>query len=287
MMVLRFLHLLLLRDPGGQALLEKQVMKLIASFIGATASVLLVGAASAADLPTRKEPPPVVAPPAFTWTGWHAGIVGAYAGDSVKYNTSLYSLGARPIIGMPVEKSFGTSGFTVGYESGYSWQVDDHLVVGYESDFSYANVTTNSSGELYNSVNSRLNYLGTERVRAGYAIGRFLPYVTAGFAYGYFNSLNWTSAGELFIPIANNSSKWRGGWTIGGGLEYAVTDQISVKADYLYASMSAPNGSAIGIVGPSYLTVNSGQYNLNIARVGVNYHIRDLGSVLGLVAPIF
>jgi outer membrane immunogenic protein len=258
-----------------------------ASFIGATASLLLVGGAVAADLPSRKAPPPVVTPPAFTWTGWHAGIVGAYAGDAVKLNTSLYSLSSAPIIGAPVERSFGTSGYTVGYESGYSWQVDDHLVLGYESDFSYANVTTNSSGALYNSVNSRLNYFGTERLRAGYAIGRFLPYVTAGFAYGSFNGLNWTSAGELFIPVANNSSKWRGGWTMGGGLEYALTDQVSVKADYLYASMSAPNGSAIGIVGPSYLTVNSGQYNLNIARVGVNYHIRDIGSVFGLVAPIF
>jgi outer membrane immunogenic protein len=262
-------------------------MNFKASFIGATASLLLVGAAVAADLPSRKAPPPVVAPPAFTWSGWHAGIVGAYAGDAVKLNTSLYSLSSGPIIGAPIERSFGTSGYTVGYESGYSWQIDDHLVVGYESDFSYANVTTNRSTALYNSVNSRLNYFGTERLRAGYALGRFLPYVTAGFAYGSFNGLNWTSAGDVFIPISNNASKWRGGWTIGGGLEYAVTDQVSVKADYLYASMSAPNGSAIGIIGPSYLTVNSGQYNLNIARVGVNYHLRDIGSVLGLVAPIF
>lgn len=95
-------------------------MNFKASFIGATASLFLVGGAVAADLPSRKAPPPVVAPPVFTWSGWHAGIVGAYAGDAVRLNTSLYSLSSAPIIGAPIERSFGTSGYTVGYESGYS-----------------------------------------------------------------------------------------------------------------------------------------------------------------------
>ncbi|SFG99965.1 outer membrane immunogenic protein, partial [Methylobacterium gossipiicola] len=44
-------------------------------FLASTATALLVGAASAADLPRRAAPPPVFVPvPVFTWTGFYAGF---------------------------------------------------------------------------------------------------------------------------------------------------------------------------------------------------------------------
>ena len=59
-----------------------------ASVLGALASVIALGAASAADLPSRKEAP-VAAPAVFTWTGWHGGISGGYAGGNADYNATL------------------------------------------------------------------------------------------------------------------------------------------------------------------------------------------------------
>jgi outer membrane immunogenic protein len=254
-----------------------------ASVLGALASVIALGAASAADLPSRKEAP-VAAPAVFTWTGWHGGISGGYAGGNADYNATLYSITALPGASWSVNPSIGTSGWLIGYTGGYSWQLSNDIVVGYENDFNYANVSNNGGVLASGGVNSRLNWFGTERLRFGYAMGRFLPYITGGFAYGRINGTSWTSGYEAMIPIGNSGDRWRGGWAVGGGLEYAVTDTISIKGEYLYASIGAPNGSAVGWGGNTFAVVNGGNYNLNIARGGINYHIKSFSKFFGIDA---
>ncbi len=253
------------------------------SILGAMASVIVFGSASAADLPSRKEAP-VVVPPAFSWTGWHGGISGGYAGGNSEYNATMYSITAMPGASWSVNPSVGTSGWLIGYEAGYSWQLSNNVVVGYESDFNYANVSNNGGALASGGVNSRLNWFGTERLRFGYAMGRFMPYITGGFAYGRINGASWTSGYEAMLPIGTSGSRWSGGWTVGAGLEYAVTNQISIKGEYLYANIGVPNASAVGWAGNTFATVNGGNYNLNIARAGVNYHVKSFGALLGIDA---
>ena len=57
----------------------------------------------------------------------------------------------------------------------------------------------------------------------------------------------------------------------------------SVKAEYLYSSLTAPSGgSAVSLTGNTIAVVNGGNYNVNMARVGVNYRLKSFGALLGL-----
>ncbi len=128
--------------------------------VGMCASVLILGQAVAADLPNRKAPPDY-APPAFTWTGWHIGVTGGYAGGTADVNTTWSS--PVPLF---ASNSFGTSGFVVGVENGYLWQLSNNVVVGYESDYQYSGVQGRDQIGFGDS-RQRLSWLGTERLRLG------------------------------------------------------------------------------------------------------------------------
>lgn len=76
--------------------------------------------------------------------------------------------------------------------------------------------------------------LGTVRARAGIAFGNLLVYGTGGYAYGRVEQ-----SGSI-TPIPTNNptylasrSEIAGGWTLGGGVEYAITPGISVRLDYM------------------------------------------------------
>lgn len=249
-----------------------------ASVLGAMASVFVMGAASAADLPSMKGPPAYLPPPpVFSWDGWHIGVVGGYGGGTASYNNTIYSFGAVPAI-WSVNTSRGTSGFLVGYESGYTWQFANNFVLGYESEFSYADVRTGNNG-WFGGMNTRLEWFGAERLRFGYAMGRFLPYITGGLAYGRVRADGADFFGGLMLPT--HASSWQAGWTVGAGLEYAFMDHWSIKGEYLYSSMKGPNGAAIGF--PATLQVYDGRgFDTHIARVGLNYQIKSIGALIGI-----
>jgi outer membrane immunogenic protein len=123
-------------------------MNFKASIFGACASVIALSAASAADLPSRK------APVALRHRLFHgrdgmAGVSrGGYAGGDANYNVNLYSVtGDCPGAAWKAQPiRSGTSGFTVGYEAGYSWQLSNNVVVGYEFGLRiYVTFTTNGT----------------------------------------------------------------------------------------------------------------------------------------------
>jgi outer membrane immunogenic protein len=251
-----------------------------ASLLGAMASLVIVGAASAADLPSYKAPPPPPAPVPFSWTGAHLGVSGGYGGGSASYLSSVYSFGPVFAVWNNVSTSKGTSGFLVGFQSGYSWQFANNVVVGYESEFNYADVSTSNTGVWAPGLYTRLNWFGAERVRLGYAFGRFLPYFTGGLAYGQVRAGGFNTFGGM--PFAStNFSSWEAGWTVGAGLEYAILDNVSVKGEYLYTSMNGVNGASIGFPA-AYRTFQGNGFDTHIARVGVNYHIHSFGALLGM-----
>jgi opacity protein-like surface antigen len=68
----------------------------------------------------------------------------------------------------------------------------------------------------------------------------------------------------------NGETKWVNGWTAGGGMEFALTNQWSAKAEYMYYDLGSTNYS---VDGPTLVEVDTRGSTL---RVGVNYHFHSV-----------
>jgi outer membrane immunogenic protein len=211
----------------------------------------VVGTASAADL-ARRAPPPVVTkapPPAyvpFTWTGFYIGANGGYGFGRSKWD------------GLPA--TFDVKGGLAGGQLGYNWQFGQ-FVWGLEGDGDWTNLRghANAASCLGTTLcETRNNFLATARGRVGLAVDRLLPYVTGGLAVGNIKATDPPFAGV---------DKTREGWTAGGGLEYSLAPNWSVKAEYLFVNLGKENcGILCGL--PS----NNVSLTTNVVRGGINYH---------------
>lgn len=219
-----------------------------------------IASAQAADLPRRTyAPPPVAAapytPPMFSWTGFYVGATAGYGwGDLGRVGNATYE---KP------------SGFIGGITAGYNHQFD-RFVIGIEGDLSWNNMDS-SKREIIaigtpavdeTVVNSAsVDMFSTVRLRAGFALDRALVFATAGYAGA---SLE-TKYSNLTAGVSGSSSNWRHGWVVGGGIEYAITRNLSIKSEYLYFSL----GSASSFPGTPY--VSRAELSGSIVRAGVNY----------------
>ena len=187
----------------------------------AAASVMALAAIApptlAADLwPGMKLPVPT-APPVFTWEGLSIGVSGAYAGVQDRLS------------GSTVSNTNQAGGALLGGGIGYDWQ-SDALVWGVTTDFAMASAKASTSVGTVTQT-TRLDSFGTLRGRFGYAVDRTLLFATGGFAYAVMRS------GEVNGTTNAANSSLRPGWTVGGGLEYAVMPEWTVRAEGLYAGL--------------------------------------------------
>ncbi len=202
------------------------------SFLLALIAILTpLAGVRAADLPSEKGPalyaPP---PPVFSWTGFY---LGATAGGAFNHQT----LNAGPFGSLGVNPA----GFIGGGEAGYNYQIPaSNFVLGGETDFQGSTLRADYAvpGIGLNG-SSRLDWWGSARARLGLAFGNLLPFVTGGFAYGDVHDQVALGAASF----SNNNV--RTGWTAGAGVEYAITRNLTAKAEYLYTdlgSVSTPLG---------------------------------------------
>jgi outer membrane immunogenic protein len=254
-------------------------------------------AAQAADLPTRKEAPaPVFVPPPFTWTGFYVGLNAGGLWPSGSRSASLFAPAAFPFAistFFPGGLGSQSAGFIGGGQAGYNWQTGA-FVLGVETDFdgttnskSFSNVGAPFAGAVpaalagdFLTVNGKasLSWLGTTRGRVGFVAtpdNRLLIYATGGVAYGG-GSANFSAFDHTTGAFwGGNPSSSRVGWTIGGGVEYAITNNITIKGEYLYADLGSSSFTSIGTgLVPALAGVTvSGKidYNASIFRAGVNY----------------
>jgi outer membrane immunogenic protein len=263
----------------------------------AIATLTAVGAvaAQAADLPTRKEAPaPVFVPPPFTWTGFYIGLNAGGIIASGSRNATLVVPSSAIWLQdyFPGRIGNGQSGFIGGGQAGYNWQTGA-FVLGVVTDFdgttlsksfNYTSNPFSGAGWLNNdtlNVNAKasLDWLGTTRAKVGFVVtpdNRLQIYATGGVAYGggsaHFNIFD--SANSAYWT--GNPSSTRVGWTIGAGVEYAVTNNVTIGGEYLYADMgsthitTSPNSFASAIFPNVYATAKF-NYNASIFRALVNY----------------
>jgi len=207
----------------------------------AAAVVGVASSAFAADLPSRAYAPAVVAPVAYNWTGLYAGLNAGY-GFSARNNTVVSASPAVfPTLGVtrPGSTRLDPDGFIGGGQIGYNWQFGS-FVAGVETDIAYTDFRDTRNvvlGGLSSQFRQRIDYLGTVRARLGVAFDRALIYATGGLAYGDVRNSATFYNGAGVATYTGSSNKTRAGYTIGGGIEYAITNTISVRGEYLYYNL--------------------------------------------------
>jgi outer membrane immunogenic protein len=207
----------------------------------------LTGAAAAADLsrppPAPYYPKAAVVAPIYNWTGLYLGIEGGGAFGGSNWDRT----GSRDISG-------GLAGGTIGY----NWQFNQ-VVAGLEGDFGWAGISGSSSTNCPAGCKTSDGWLGTARGRLGYAADRFLPYITGGLAVGDIRAQT---------PGFASASQDKAGWTIGAGLEGAITGNWTAKAEYLYVDLGSFN---CGLNCGAGLVNDNVSFHTNILRAGLNY----------------
>lgn len=235
-------------------------------------------------------------------------VVGNTANDSTYASTvALTSSSTLPI------NNYGS--FIGGVQLGYNWRIVDRAIFSLETDAqgiagSSSNTVTRMPVAIVPNANDNavalsflnasrsLDFLGTVRGRLGYLIfPSILTYATAGFSYGYANLNASSYQAVIRTPTTNpsnprvqlnyGSAPFNGitvGWVAGAGFEWMVFKNWSLKTEYLYYDVGAPNvnsGSTSRIIlqdqGQNTLLWSNmsraqSDFYGHIIRVGVNYN---------------
>jgi len=252
--------------------------------LASTALALMSASAFAADLPARTmapAPAPFVAPPMFTWTGFYAGVNAGWTRSETRVdNRGFAGTGADAALNAGFPARFGSSDrndFIGGVQAGYNQQFG-MFVAGIEADINWlGNRRTNTSTAggvgvptFAVATTTRTDWLGTARLRAGVAIDRVMIYGTGGLAFGSPNHRVTVTNGGVPTHTGSNDDM-KAGWTIGAGAEYAFTNNITMKAEYLYYDLGRTTVTANPTAGNTGTLSTRFENKGHIARVGLNY----------------
>jgi outer membrane immunogenic protein len=166
-------------------------------------------------------------------------------------------------------------GVTVGGYVGYNYRIDQ-VVLGLEGDANWDNA--NGSSSVLGSLNydTGINWDFSVRARLGLVVDeRALLYVTGG--PSWVNTDVDTNLGIGVADVANFKSgdeSTEFGWVLGAGAEYAITEHLSMKAEYLHGWYGDADLDLFefsdGVDNTKYVLKQNLQ--TNVVRVGLAYH---------------
>ncbi|APG24343.1 outer membrane protein [Syntrophotalea acetylenica] len=172
--------------------------------------------------------------PAYNWSGFYVGINGGYGWGKTNWD----------YIGGTTKADHHVSGGMAGGTAGANLQLLSYqgkmpaVVGGIEIDFDWADF--DGSGPCPNPrfrAESSIDALATLRGRLGLAFGRLLIYGTGGLAVGKVDVDTVDTEGAAIPPSGtpkNGEDKWRAGYVVGAGAEYALWKNFSLKVEYQY-----------------------------------------------------
>jgi len=219
--------------------------------LAGVAVVALSGAAAAADL-IVDPPAEVVTSSSYDWSGFYLGVIGGGGAGVIELAPG----------GGFFPPSIDNSGVLLGVTAGVNQQWDN-LVLGLEADGAWTNIS--GSDELFGTgiiVTTTIPALATLRARAGVAVDRALLYATGGLAVGA------VRLSDDYTGAADDETQMALGWTVGVGAEIAVTDDISLKAEYAYTDLGAVDFADVPFGRPATTATTT----LHTVKVGANFH---------------
>jgi outer membrane immunogenic protein len=261
----------------------------------------MAGTAGAADL--RVAPPP---PPVFSWSGCYVGgfVGNAWSDGDMTFtdqgNAQFRSYSGGIVAGRvenPHSWNIGSgSSVTAGGTVGCNWQpVGSPFVLGLEGEASYLKLDGSGFDPLRSATRNAItpDVLGTGKVgdwygmltgRLGYAWDRTLFYIKGGVAFVQVEASVADACQNVAIGCGNwiiatrNISETRTTWTLGGGVEWAIYNNWSIKGEYMFIGAADGLTTCGFAAGPGGVAVAGGQFCFNhefpgihTAKIGLNY----------------
>ena len=248
-----------------------------------SAAVLgIAGTASAADLPVRA---PVVVPvPLFSWTGCYIGGHVGYGKGQTNDRVTFDDVNVATPPEYHFANIFNNKGGVYGLQGGCNYQAG-MFVAGLEGDYSWANLNASSSfidpAEDAPNVdaaafNSKIRNLASIRGRFGIAADRALVYATLG--WGWANFRYSYALYDSGLVNAASYSTTADGIVFGAGVNYALTDWLILRAEYLHYAVGKDFGLVpVPEVGPA-IGDRAGIQNIDVVRVGADWKFNWWGA---------
>ena len=215
--------------------------------------------------------PPAISP-AFTWTGLHIGGDGGYGWNIA--NGTLTTAAGAPLMAYDYNVHGPFAGVFVGGDYQFG-----RLVAGVEGDWQRGNLAGNNQtlaplgaagafpGGPF-TISTTIKDDESVRGRLGVAFGRFLPFGTAGWAWGDPTTAYALVGSGPFVASGSNAS----GWTAGGGIDYAFTDNVFGRVEYRYTDFKTA-----GFVNAAVDAADAAnRVPINDLRVGIAYKFGPL-----------
>ena len=204
----------------------------------------------------------------YNWTGPYIGL---YAGADRGIEHWSFNNGAGPTVKPDLAGAMG------GGQVGYNIQVGK-TVFGIEGEYGVANARGGVSCPNSNffTCEAESNRLAMLTGRVGTTWGRALFYVKGGLAAGEVTAATKLNPpanpfGPLPFTPGLSTSNWQIGWTVGGGMEFALTDRWSAKGEYMHYDLGSDTFTTF-VGDPGTRVETRG----DTVRVGVNYHFHSM-----------
>ena len=193
---------------------------------------------------------------AYNWTGFYVGVSAGGAHGTSRWTsydpTNPFATG-----------DFGLWGGLVSGTAGYNLQNVGRFVLSEEVDVGWTNLSGSTTNMCVPNCETVSTWLATARLRLGYALDRYLPYVTGGWAL---SDINARFAGA---PLGTDGAM-KGGWVLGGGMEFVVAGPVTAKVEYLHVQFGSQDcyTACAGVLGPVTVKLNE-----DIIRAGLNFRL--------------
>ena len=266
----------------------------------------LSGPSFAADLPAHMPAKAPYSAPPLNWSGFYIGLNAGGAWSRADLGTSTIfdpangadyfgDAASTNLFNSVGNQRAKASGFIGGAQAGFNWQVDN-FVAGLETDFqSFHQSGSSTVTAIYPtggaagvpftiSHSFSTDWLWTLRPRLGFAANSWLIYATGGLA------VTKLKGNSLFVDgfadtEAASISTTKTGWTVGGGVEYALLNGWSLKAEYLHLDFGTEEITTHNLFDSGTFPVprqpftHGVKLTSDIARVGLNYNFGTPGTV--------
>lgn len=181
----------------------------MAFFAAAFSGAVMAASPSLAADPTYWDQPGTT----FDWSGFYVGVQGGGGWGRGRLTDGVDTVVQNP-----------SGAFLGGYVSGL-WQYD-WAVVGAEAELNYGWMrrTETFGPPPTTDIGQRIDWFGSLNAVVGVPMDRVLIYGTGGLAFGSVGHSQDTFSGTRSVA----------GWTLGAGVDFAVTDDIVVGARYRY-----------------------------------------------------